>query len=349
MRKTLFLTLCLLAQVLLFAQEKQVKVACVGFYNFENLFDTLDSPDTQDEEFLPNGTRNWTSKIYQEKLGNLAKVVGELGTDLTPDGPAILGVAEIENRLVLEDFVKQPAVAKRRYQIVHYDSPDERGIDVALLYNPKYFTVRGSEAIPMKIFTGDGKEDKTRDILYVAGELDGEPLHILVNHWPSRRGGEKATQPFRNAAALTCKQVKDSLLRFDPHAKVIVMGDLNDDPVSPSLKEVLAAKYKVKDVQEGDFFNPMYAFYKEGHGTMAYQDAWSLFDQIVISEGLVNKKQTGFYYHKAHVHNKPYLIQKTGQFKGYPFRTFDFDNYIGGYSDHFAVCVYLVKEVVSQP
>ncbi|MFQ5447851.1 MAG: endonuclease/exonuclease/phosphatase family protein [Saprospiraceae bacterium] len=333
-----FLTVSLMA----FGQEQQYKAACIGFYNFENLFDTLDSPDTWDTEFTPGGTRHWTGEMYREKLSNLARVVSEMGTELTPDGVAILGVAEVENRQVLEDFVKQPAIAGRHYQIVHFESSDFRGIDVALLYQAKYFKVTGSRIVPLVIRRKDGTRKYTRDILYVSGELDGEALHVLVNHWPSRRGGEKATRPSRNAGAQLCKDIRDSLLALDPAAKVIVMGDLNDDPVSPSVKNVLACKTKPKDVRQGDFFNPWYAFYKNGIGTLAYRDAWSLFDQIILSAGLVNNPD-GFHYYKAHVFDKPYLIQKTGQYKGYPFRTFDFDNYIAGYSDHFPVYVFLLK------
>ncbi len=323
--------------------QQQYKVACIGFYNLENLFDTVDDTLINDEEFLPEGLRKWTPDVYEEKKRNLARVISELGTELTPDGVAILGVAEIENRFVLEDLVKQPAIASRNYQVVHHDSPDRRGIDVGLLYQPKYFTVTGSRAIPLLIYSDDGERIYTRDILHVAGLLDGEPLHVLVNHWPSRRGGEAATQPFRNAGALICKNVKDSLLQIDPNAKVIVMGDLNDDPTSPSVKKVLAAKGKKPDVKDGDFFNPMFDYFKKGIGTLAYRDAWSLFDQIILSEGLVDEDQAGFRFYKAQVYNENYLIQKTGQFKGYPYRTFDFDNYIAGYSDHFPVFVYLLK------
>ena len=341
----LWAVLALCSQTL-FGQKKEKEsysVACVGFYNLENLFDTIDSPDTDDAEFLPEGLRHWTPEIYKEKQKNLAKVISELGKDVTPDGVAILGVSEIENRGVLEDLVKQRAIAKRDYHIVHYDSPDRRGVDVGLLYQPKYFTPTGSKSIPLIIYNDQGERTYTRDILYVAGLLDGDQVHVMVNHWPSRRGGEAATQPFRNAAALLCKNVKDSLLQIDPHAKVIIMGDLNDDPNSPSVKKVLASVGKKKEVKEGGFFSPMYEFFRQGIGTMAYNDAWSLFDQIILSEGLVREEQTGYRFYKAHVFNEPYLIQKTGQFKGYPFRTFDFDNYIGGYSDHFPVCIYLVK------
>ncbi len=346
-----YLTLIFLFFLLSFsnAQDQQYKVACIGFYNLENLFDTEDDPAINDEEFLPTGTRLWTTEVYQEKQRNLARVISELGASLTPDGVAILGVSEIENRRVLEDLVKEPALASRNYQIVHYDSPDRRGIDVGLIYQPKYFTVTGSKAIPLMIYGENESRIYTRDILYVAGLLDGEPLHVLVNHWPSRRGGEAATQPYRNAAALICKNVKDSLLQIDPNAKVIVMGDLNDDPTSSSVKKVMAAKHKKDAVKAGDFFNPMHEYFKKGIGTLAYRDAWSLFDQIILTEGLVNEKQDGFRFYKAQVYNEKYLIQKTGQFKGYPYRTFDFDNYIAGYSDHFPVFVYLIKPLPDRP
>ena len=346
MKFSFFLFLSILLFQNLSAQEAQYKVAGIGFYNFENLFDTEDDPDIRDEEFTPNGKRHWTDDLYQDKLKNLSKVVSELGTELTPDGLAIVGICEIENRKVLEDFVKQPAVADRNYQIVHYDSPDERGIDVALLYQPKYFILTKSTPIPLLIYDDDGDRNFTRDVLHVEGELDGDKIHVLVNHWPSRSGGEKRSQPGRNAAALICKQVKDSLKQIDPNVKIMILGDLNDDPTSPSVKSVLACKYKTKDVRRGDFYNPMQQYFKKGFGTTAWRDAWSLFDQVIVSSGLTKKKQPGYHYYKAIVYNKPYLIQKKGRYKGYPFRTFDFDNYMGGYSDHLPVYLFLVKEVV---
>ncbi len=324
--------------------QNTYRIACIGFYNFENLFDTDDSPDTDDLQFTPNGINHWTPDLYSRKLDRLAKVIADLGTEKTPDGPAILGVAEIENRKVLEDFVKREAVSQRHYEIVHYDSPDPRGIDVALLYQPKYFKVLSSKAIPMKQYDAEGGITRgTRDVLLVSGLFDGEPLHVLVNHWPSRSGGEKATQPFRNAAALICKKVLDSLQVLDPNAKVIIMGDLNDDPVSPSVKEVLNAKRDLADVRPGAPYNSMYDFYKKGFGTLAYQDAWSLFDQMILSSGLAAKKSPGYHFFQAKVFNAPYLTQTSGQYKGYPLRTFAGNEYIDGYSDHFPVCVYLIK------
>jgi len=196
----LFVLLFVVVQTV-FGQTKNVKVGVVGFYNFENLFDTEDDPAINDEEFLPNGDRKWTDDLYQEKLDHLAKVVSEMGTKLSPDGVALLGVAEIENRKVLEDFVQRAAIANRRYQIVHYDSPDKRGIDVALLYQEKYFKVTYSKNYPLELYTASGERKYTRDILYVAGLFDGEPLHVLVNHWSSRGGGAEAIG-YRNPTTL---------------------------------------------------------------------------------------------------------------------------------------------------
>ncbi len=342
----IFLTFLLIFPLLSNAQKaKQYKVGAVGFYNFENLFDTEDDPEINDDEFTPEGRNLYTDAIYREKMDHLGRVVSELATEKTPDGVAILGVAEIENRKVLEDFVAHPSVIDRNYQIVHYDSPDRRGIDVALLYQPKYFKVTESKPLPVMLYEADSSRIYTRDILYVAGEFDGEPMHIFVNHWPSRRGGQAASQHLRNAAAFVCKQVCDSLLSVDPNSKILIIGDLNDDPVSPSVKDVLGAKGNKDKVRRKDYYNPMYSYFKKGFGTLAYQDAWSLFDQIILSYGFVSRKAEGYTYFQAVVHNPKYLVQKTGQYQGYPFRTFSGSTYLGGYSDHFPVYIYLIKEI----
>ena len=340
----LFCTICCLYRTQILAQEKEYQVTCIGFYNLENLFDTEDDPNIFDEDFTPSGKRLWTEDLYTEKLGNMAKVIAELGTELTPDGIAILGVSEIENRKVLEDLVAEEQLKNRDYQIVHFDSPDKRGIDVGLLYQAKYYEVTNSKAIPLMIY--DDKEERifTRDILLVSGNFQGEPLHILVNHWPSRRGGEKASAPLRNAGADRCKLIIDSLKQIDANAKFMPLADLNDDPVSPSVKKHLAAQSDLKKLKKGDLFNPMYKYYKKGIGTLAYRDAWSLFDQIILTESLTNKKQKGFQYYRTDIYNKKYLVQKTGRYKGYPYRTFSGDTYQGGYSDHYPVFVYLIKE-----
>lgn len=345
MKRVFFVFIILSSFFQLSAQQQSFKIGCVGFYNLENLFDTLDAPDIRDEEFTPEGPKRYGTAIYREKLDHLARVVSELGVDKTPDGVSILGVSEIENRSVLEDFVKHPLFKDRNYQIVHYDSPDRRGIDVGLIYQPKYYQVTNSKAVPLLIYDDSGRRRFTRDVLLVSGLYDGEPLHILVNHWPSRSGGESATQAYRNAGALVCKNICDSLFKADPLAKIIIMGDLNDDPTSPSVRKVLAAKGKKTQVKSKGFYNPMQGLHKKGIGTLAWRDAWNLFDQLVLSKGLIDPAAGGYQYYQTIVHNKKYLLQKTGQYQGYPYRTFVGDNYTGGYSDHFPVYLYLVKAI----
>jgi hypothetical protein len=324
--------------------QKKYKIASIGFYNLENLFDTVNDTLIEDEEYLPEGARAWTPERYQEKLTNMAFVISQIGIQDAKNGLSILGVSEIENRKVLEDLVIQPSIKDRNYQIVHYDSPDNRGVDVGLLYNPKHFTPIMSKAIPLLIFD-DGKRRNTRDILYVKGLLESDTLHIMVNHWPSRGGGEAKTAPSRNSGAKLCRNVVDSVLNIVPDAKFFVMGDLNDDPTNESLKSYLRAVSNVKDVHKTGMFNPYEDLFRRGQGSNAYRDAWSLFDQIVISKGVVDKKKDGYHYFKANIFNKDFLITPTGKYKGYPLRTFSNDTYQSGYSDHFPTYVYLIKEI----
>ncbi len=347
MIKFLINTVCVAAILLAIspvsAQEQTYKIGLIGFYNLENLFDTIDTPEVHDTEFTPAGSNLYNSAVYQEKLNNLSRVIAQAGTELTPDGVALLGVCEVENRSVLEDLVAHPRIADRNYQIVHYDSPDFRGIDVGLLYNPKYFEVTESRAVPLLIYRDDSTRIFTRDILLVGGEFDGEKLFVMVNHWPSRRGGEAATAHLRNAGALRCKMLTDSLRQIYPDAKFVLMGDLNDDPTSPSVAQVLDAKGKERQVRDGDYYNPMWAYYRRGMGTTAYRDAWSLFDQLIISDNFLSEDQTGYRYYESYIFNPTYLVQKSGHFQGYPFRTYSGGNYIGGFSDHFPVYMALLK------
>lgn len=341
----LFCLSLLLRNAQLIAQDAY-KVGLVGFYNLENLFDTLDTPDVRDTEFTPTGSKNYNGEVYQDKLNNLSRVLSEAGTELTPDGLAMFGVAEIENRSVLEDLIAQPALKDRGYEIVHYDSPDRRGVDVGLIYNPKYYEVTESRSVPLLIYEDDDSTRiYTRDILLVGGLFDGEPVYVMVNHWPSRRGGEARSAPLRNAGALVCKNLSDSIRMAVPNAKIIIVGDLNDDPVSPSVAEVLNAKGKPNRVRKGGFYNPMWQYFRRGLGSNAYRDAWSLFDQVILSDNWLDQQQNGYYFYRAYIFNPPYMTQKTGHFKGYPFRTYAGDTYLGGYSDHFPVYVALLKKV----
>lgn len=327
------------------ANTHTYKTAIIAFYNFENLYDTINQIDVQDDEFTPTGTKNYTPAVYNEKLTHLSRVISEIGIEVNPDGPAILGVAEIENRSVLEDFANQPAVKSRNYQIAHYDSKDERGVDVALFYNPKYFRVIKSRALYVNM---GNIEDKgaTRDVLWVNGLLSGEEVNIFVAHWPSRRGGEEVSAAKRAAAAATArKYIIDTLLQNNPNAKIVYMGDLNDDPISPSVTKHLKANGNLKKLKPDELYNPFYDYFKNGIGTLAYNDSWNLFDQIIVSQGWLNKNQNGFFFQKAMIFNRPYLTSTTGNFKGYPHRTYVGDTYVGGYSDHFPTYLIFYKKL----
>jgi hypothetical protein len=347
------------------SQQKKFSIHTVAFYNFENLFDTINNPNN-DEEWLPNGAQNWTSKKYHQKLENLARVLSEIGsTENTTNSPTFIGGAEIENRGVLEDLIKQPKLAIHDYGIVHFESPDKRGIDVALLYQKKHFKPTSSINIPLLIYRKDTKskekdketeEDKadkdkieanagervfTRDILLVTGFLDGEEVNILVNHWPSRSGGEKKSSPFREEAGRLNRKIMDSIYKVNPNAKIISMGDLNDGTYNKSVKQGIGAKLKKSEVQEFGVYNPFEQMAKEGNASLFYRDAGDIFDQIMVSETLIKTDYSSYRYWKAGIYNKPYMITTTGQYKGYPLR--HGANEIG-FSDHFPVYIYLIKE-----
>lgn len=325
------------------AQEKQYKVATIAFYNLENLFDTLDTPDKNDFEYTPEGSKKWDSKKYISKISNMSSVIEQIGSDVTKTAPAIIGVSEIENRSILEDLVKTPALKKYNYQIVHYESPDKRGIDVGLLYQASLFKVSDTKSATLKI---EGRDDFfTRDQLVVSGYLDGEKIHIIVNHWPSRSGGEKRSMPLRNAAADLTRLLADSIMANEEHAKIIIMGDLNDDPNDESLLKHLKAKKEEKNTSEGELFNTTYPLFQKGIGSLAYRDNWNLFDQLIVSYDLLGKDKSSFKLYKTFVFDKDFLKEQEGQYKGYPKRTHAGGVYKNGYSDHFPVYLYLIKEI----
>lgn len=343
-KRQFILILFVFIQFSLCAQKNSYEAFSIGFYNVENLFDIKNDENVRDGEFTPEGRNTWTAERYAIKQENMASVISKLGTDITPDGLACLGVAEVENIGVLEDLVKEPLIADRNYQIIHFDSPDKRGIDVALLYNPTLFTPISSKPYPLLIEI-EGKRKYTRDVLLVNGTLKGEEINILVNHWPSRSGGEKRSSPLRKQAAALNVQICDSLFLANPDSKIFIMGDLNDDPSSPSIKKVLKAKKKKELVKENGFFNPMYAMYQKGQGSNAWRDSWSLFDQIIVSEALLDKNQEGLFFHKAIIYKEPKMLQPSGQYKGYPYRTYGNGQFMGGYSDHFPVVTYLLRRI----
>ena len=301
------------------------------------------------EEFTPKSAKNYTGKVYRDKLTKLSQVISELGRQYTNANPAIVGLIEVENRQVIEDLIKQPVLARDNYEIVHYNSYDARGIDVALIYQPKRFVPTNSYKKEVVNFNDDGTRSYTRDILVVEGLLDGEKIAVFMNHWPSRSGGEARSQARRNAAAVVLKKEMDRIKKADNTVKLFAMGDFNDDPVSPSLKKHLAAVGTEKELSaEYPYFNLMTKLYRAGVASLAYRDAPNLFDQIIVSRNLVSKEKITPEYSifKAEIYAPAYMINREGQFKGYPFRSWNFDNYTGGYSDHFPAVSVVQREVV---
>ncbi|MFT4152374.1 endonuclease/exonuclease/phosphatase [Parafilimonas sp.] len=343
--KTTLLLSALLFAVNLFSQKQQYTPAIIAFYNLENFYDTVDNPNTNDEDFLPAGVKNYNGKVYQEKVQHLATVISQIGTDINPDGIAFIGVAEIENDTVLNDLIHHPLLKERNYGMVHYDSRDIRGVDVALLYNPAYFTVISSKKLFVPLPEGAKTSAFTRDILWVKGVLNGDTVYVFVNHWPSRVGGEQRSASGRFAAAQVNKRFIDSIEKYKPNAKIIVMGDLNDDPINASVTKILGAKGKMEDVKPGGLYNPWIDLYKKGIGTLAYQDAWGLFDQIIISYAWLDKNQEGYFFYQPHIFNKEFMVENTGKYKGYPMRTWDGNVFRGGYSDHFPTYIVLLRKV----
>ena len=331
-----------------FGQKKQdFKVVTVAFYNLENLFDTINDPITFDDDRTPEGKDHWTEAIYKDKLKNMAGVIAGIGAEVAQNSPVIVGVAEIENHQVLEDLISQPVLLEDNYGIVHYDSPDRRGIDVALLYQKDIFKVIKSKVYELRLYDAEEPDKRvyTRDQLLVSGLLDGDKVHILVNHWPSRRGGEARSSYKREAAAALNRKIIDSIQSSVPNAKIMTMGDFNDDPTNLSIKNVLDAKGEREQVKSMGFFNPMEAIFKTGTGTLAYRDNWNLFDQIILSAPLLDNDFKTYCFYKAGIYNKAFLSNPTGRYKGYPYRSFANGSYTGGYSDHFPVYVYLIKQV----
>lgn len=329
----------------IFAQKPYMVV----FYNLENFFDTINDPETRDDEFTPDGSRKWNTVKYNKKLNNMERVLFDIAS-VQKTYPAVIGVSEVETRGVLEDIVSTPKLAPANYRIVHYDSPDRRGIDVGFLYRPDIFKLEGSAEIPFKM---PGQPNfLTRGFVTMWGTIDDEPFFFLVSHWPSRLGGKEASSPKREAAGRAIRMIKDSVLKNNPSTKVVIMGDLNDDATDKSIvdPDCLGAKAKVKDLQTGDFYNPFIDVFKAGMGTLAYQDSWNLFDNIIVSENLVNdkeglrlKKSDGSKYN-GYIFRRPYMVQQSGQYRGYPLRTFVGTNFQDGFSDHFPVYIYIGKQ-----
>lgn len=297
------------------------------------------------EDFTPKSNKHYGSKIYRQKLHNISKVISEMGTSYTGRAPAVAGLLEVENRQVIEDLIKEPALLKYNFGIIHYNSFDYRGVDVALIYQKRIFTPSYSYKKEIILFNDEGRREYSRDILVVIGYLSNEKVAFFINHWPSRRGGEVTSAKKRNAAAATLKIEMDSLALKEPGIKMFAMGDFNDDPVDASLTKHLKATEDVNFLSEDNsYVNLMAPLYKKGVASLAYRDAPNLFDQIIVSKNLISAEVGAtFSVLKAEIFAPDYLITSEGNYKGYPFRSWVGDTFTNGYSDHFPVFVVLQK------
>ena len=365
MKKIFYLLPCLLILVCCGPARKsgssgqvpaQYQGYVIGFYNLENLFDIYDDPAKNDEQYLPDGQNKWTEAKYTKKLHNMASVIRAIRDD-NGRYHTVLGVSEIENRFVLEDLVSQPEIADANYQIVHYDSPDRRGVDVALLFDPKTFTYLDSESIPFTFegtaLTPDMTEEemadfRTRDILMVHGQIAGEDFAFYVTHLPSRVGGKSGFLRSRGAEIIYHHAV--GMMLKHPGIKIAVMGDMNDDPFDDSMAKWLHGQKDIDAVGEQDFFNPFWSMLENGFGSLCYQGTWSIYDQILLNYNATKAPDGGLKVRKivqdkyyGRVFRKPFMVQESGQYKGYPYRTFSGGAFIGGYSDHFPTYVIISK------
>ena len=346
MKKQLFVLACVfILSASAFAQKK-FSVYAIGFYNQENLFDCVHDEGKNDYDFTPNGSYHWNEMKYSHKLRNMSTVLAEMGTDVLPNvGCAVIGLAEVENDNVMHDLISQPALAARGYKYVHIEGPDHRGIDCALIYNPKLFTVRDSKLVPYVYDLPQDSTRATRGFLTVSGTLAGEHVTVIVCHLPSRGAGSY----YRELGGKQIKVLKDSLLRQDPKVKVLVMGDMNDDPTNKSMYECLSAKPEISEVGPDDMYNPWYnILVKEGTGTLQYQGKWNLFDQIIMTPNLLNKNGEKDYsdlkFWKNQIFRRDYLFQEAGKYKGNTKRTTAGGVWLDGYSDHLPVVAYFIKE-----
>lgn len=316
----------------LFKRKKANDLYTIGFYNLENLFDTHDDPNTLDDDFTPNGFKKWSLKRYKRKLYKLAKTIAEVGDEATKRPPVLMGIAEVENREVVEDLIGAEALRDINYGYVHYDSPDERGIDTGLIYHKDYFEVLHSEPITLMIFEENGVRDTTRDILYVKGLLNKEEVHIFVNHWPSRRDGDRETSFKRVQAAETILDFMKGIETEIENPNYIIMGDFNDGPNDESIKRLM---------QSEKLYNPMEKLLTPERGSANYKKSWMLFDQILVSHNFFNYQKGTHSFAHANIFDEGFLTEFKGKYKGRPYRTYVGRKYIGGYSDHFPVYIQL--------
>ncbi len=335
MKYSVFITLLLLSGFSVSAQKGNYQIA---FYNVENLFDTIDDPKTEDSEFLPASKAQWTGDRYEVKLENLCKVILDIGNG---KGPDVLGLCEVENDKVLTDLTAMLATKKQIYRVVHFESADPRGIDVALLYKPEKLTVLSSHFIRFDLPNTEWK--RTRDILYVKGELPNkEVVHLYVNHFPSRREGTAESSYKRQFAASQLRKSVDSVLNTNANANIVIMGDFNDEPTDSSMSISLGAKGNTEQAAKSGLYNCMTVLKALGQGSHNYKKEWSMLDQVIVSRVMIaGKSKVSYVSESATIYKEEWMLEQEERYKGQPYRTYAGSKYLGGYSDHLPVYIFL--------
>lgn len=331
MNKSLYALVIVLSIVS--CNETKVNSFTVAFYNVENLFDTNDDPSTYDEQFTPDGDKKWDTEKYKTKLSNLAKVISEISEGRAP---SFLGVCEIENRTVLADLAAEGLLKDAHYKIAHIESPDERGIDVAFLYDSRLFSITNQEVTQPDLSMFN---DKTRDILHIDGTLiTGDRIHFIINHWPSRGGGQRESEPKRIQAAKALASIKDNIYSQEPEAVIIVMGDFNDEPSNNSISKTLSVSCASTATAPNQLFNAFCDLEKQDKGSYKYRDHWDMLDQIMVSKSLVSETSKLYFITGSEaIKSDDWMQQHGNKYEGSPLRTFGGPNYLAGYSDHFPV------------
>lgn len=304
------------------------KLQTIAFYNIENLFDIYNDDQTNDDDFLPTSTKKWTKKRYERKIEKLGFVISKIGFETSSKPPTIIGLAEVENSLVIKDLIQSQHLAEFNYGFVHHDSKDERGIDVALLYNRDEFSVDAIETFSIYIETPDGERDYTRDILLVSGNLDGDPIHVIVNHWPSRHDGEDETAYKRLVASKKVLDIIEKLKKKYLDPKIIIIGDFNDNPNNSSIQFLM---------KNDEICNTTEKLWTRDRGSLNHEFQWNLFDQIFISRNLLEPFKNGYHFESVNIFDSKFVSHSKGKYKGQPFRTYIGKKYMGGFSDHFPV------------
>ncbi len=296
----------------------------IAFYNLENFFDTIDNQKTKDNDFTPKGIMHWIKKRYFNKAKRIGKTISKIGLKETGNSPVLIGLAEVENKRVLNDLINENYLKNKSYGFVHFDSADIRGMDVALLYDKERFELLETHHFPVELYNNRGEIYPSRDILYCKGNILNTTIHLFVNHWPSRREGDLETNQKRKLAALRLREQIDYIKYEENNPKIIVMGDFNTNPNDEIIERYL---------QYNDFVNPAKQKFLEKKGTTHYHKQWLMFDQILFSKNFIYDK----IFHSFHIYKPKFLIIWKGKYKGFPFRTFRGKKYQNGYSDHFPV------------